>query len=688
MRLGKAEISYVVFYLDYRDLSLLYATGCHPLWNAVVNTTSRAVFTPQEAPNFFVETIPFDPFLLLSQLRLLHTVKLHRVQSFPDVEASPFLCLPPTVRHLEYELGDWRATSRPQSPRALNWSVLLSINFEKSFPDLKTLILKTPGGGEDASPKWIRTLPRTITVLSLANVCDIYAIQRYIEGDDLIKDSTWPEWNEKTFMSSTFLTPTAAYPFPSLRVLDLVHTSKDREPLTMCRLPSNLLHYRFSKLNQSTPRDEILTDDWWPLLADNELMEASSERPRTALTPEARENGLKMTQVTSSAPVASLTNSSSSSSSSKSKKRNIKISDPGKTTSSGDPTASASESESSDSSRAVFEHLRSVHIWSANNVDMHILKKNAPSLTSLHIDGSFPGAPQFFIPKTLQHLRIPESEMSIFDLLTCIDESGAQLKTLQMLTIKVVPTKQADIQELAKKHFESLEALYVSRLSIDHMWILPENLKILTSKFITQGSSNAPVPWNETAVRELPSGLIELHSPISMFEVGLIPILPRKLQHLTIQPCTNELSPTRFLTHETHTVDGHLPSDSAASTLLLGLPPGLITLNLQSGLPIYGMHFGLYLPRTLRVIRTNRVSKSGIGVAKKSKSTLKSIGSLFGISKKGAKREKLFHQAMDFFPPGCSCSIPFFFIGGDEPELIADDELVKSSVLLSRGNIN
>ena len=221
IRLGPEEFTRLTFFLDLRDLAMLQVVGCRSLWASLASSTREARLTTTYV--HFQLIAMKNPFPLVSRFSSLHAVKLRAVHwKFPEVQQSPFLGLPSTLLHLEFETTSTFIHDK-QTP--LCDVFLRGFDFKASFPKLATLSLSfarcviPPSYEKDAlDSTWISTLPPSLTSLTLHNAGYMVVLTRYIFGEASLEGSLWPKLGFKNGLEPA---SPRTHPFPNLRNLDL-----------------------------------------------------------------------------------------------------------------------------------------------------------------------------------------------------------------------------------------------------------------------------------------------------------------------------------------------------------------------------------------------------------------------------------------------------------------------------------
>lgn len=253
LRLGNQEILQVARLLDLRDISMLYLSGCRAVWSMLSTSVEEAQFIP--ASGRLRAVLSINPFPLLSKLPSLHTVKLLRVSwSNFGGDTSPFLCLPPTLRCLDYEV------IRPIHPNSTTWSVgYLDIDYNAAFPHLERLRILTNGEWH-SKPNWIQKLPSSLTVLSLRNIDHPREALAYICGEAMAfsYESSFEHWIPFSANASVSLA-SRTLPFPSLVFLEFYHSYCHQNPI-LSLLPPKLTRLQWKTLTSYEPFDEAILE--------------------------------------------------------------------------------------------------------------------------------------------------------------------------------------------------------------------------------------------------------------------------------------------------------------------------------------------------------------------------------------------------------------------------------------------
>lgn len=230
-------------YLSLHDLTVLYLSGHSLLWSRICQVTQEASFTHLFGAerDCFVDRrfLPFNPFPLLSTMRMLRTVKLQRLTLAADPETSPLAVLPPELDRLELQVEFWRnPLTGPSSPQLYR-----NFDFKSAFPQLRTLRMAFSEVSDDVQEHSL-SLPSTLTALELHSGFKLQTILRCLSGDDTIDYLQWgpPPGTRSVAAAPSSTPPTHACAFPSLAVLDIAHRDC-RLPPPFHLLPPRLLHF-------------------------------------------------------------------------------------------------------------------------------------------------------------------------------------------------------------------------------------------------------------------------------------------------------------------------------------------------------------------------------------------------------------------------------------------------------------
>lgn len=588
-RLGPQELSNLAQWLDFRDLTMLYATGCKALWTAMASSVTEARYTP--FADRFAIVLPINPFPALSKLTMLHTIILRRVWYLPTREEcdgkSPFLCLPPTLQHFEYEETWTFPTLRVPADEAKDMTWYMDMDFGKAFPRLKRLrlFLRIRDVGVRPDPRWVKTLPPTLQALSLCNLGYEQEILFYICGSEIALDA--PDLNIASFARR----PPAPLPsnpvdlklpLPSLVLLHILSADSSMK-LDLDKLPSTVKDFQWREIHgvkHGGPTNLALLPD------DPHLF----SRMDTGLT-----------------------------------------------------------------SLSLF-HPRDAFLMSGNATDF-------PLLTHLEAPLPIHGPQRLPYSDHLESLNITlDADPTLFGLLMSeLNTAGTLLKKL-ILRGTAVPDPNNAIH---KTVLSSLTHLEFPCLQATDFVLLPPTLRTLKVAFWQDHEE----VLSDVLLQQLPSGLTKLEWPTLCVELGHVPLLPRRLLHLSFRPINRAKIGNTFITPEileepTSRGLAHLYESITSETrVLYGLPPKLEVLNLQAMLFVFDSNFGLFLPRTLRVIHGDGLNNWCIDIAAgPSKPTgIDRISSWLGASKKSDDR---LAKAINGFPPLCLSSLYFINSAG------------------------
>lgn len=597
LRLGSLEMSHVALFLSLRDIAYVHTIGCRQLWSLLSKAALEARFTPEIRS--YTPVIPNNPFLLLSRLTRLLTVKLHRVWWTPSPhDPSPFRLLPRTVRHLEYEV----ATSRYSVPLNADeciptWKVLLNLDLGAAFPELETLKVKVDlaftGAIEESDvPSWVLTLPHTLTALSLANVGHYKSILRFVKGQIPPEEVQRPRNQNATTPPPASPRPYLPLPFPLLLGLELCHQNY-RDPPPLTSLPPSLVHFKWSRHME---------------MNDNsmEVALAAEQKSRVVVT----SSHFKLAEV------------------------------------------STKSTESLDS------RLRSVFLSSSNrgNLD-HI--QSLRQVYSLYLPNA---TEQDAIPicKTLIILDVANLSISFTrdchsNLMSRLHSSGVRLKEFRFNGLSLPRKLDEASRKLIISVLESVLVLTIQEISSFDLSFLPRQLQAFRAHTTNVDS----VRWDDYDLSQLPPTLTELACPLVKIDLGDIPLLPRALLHLEFCPTNGMVIGTSNLTPQMRLDNLPYESLTPASNVLYGLPPKLRTLSVSGELE-FDSTFGLFLPRSLQRINGGLDrTQHCINLRDAPKSIIHSIGAWLRIAEEPQDQKKLLKRAIHFFPPGCSCTLSF-----------------------------
>jgi hypothetical protein len=159
-------LSEIAALLNLNNLGRLKLTGSVDLWQRIQTCLKRAIHDPPVCPfsRLSAEPLTKNPFLLLSGFNHLETVTLSHVFWIqPSDEPSYITSLPLTLRHLTYDTKQVCVAFPPP---------LLRLPWHLAFPSLESLRVKflkyrCEDPEDDNIAGWLKTLPKTLKVLSL-----------------------------------------------------------------------------------------------------------------------------------------------------------------------------------------------------------------------------------------------------------------------------------------------------------------------------------------------------------------------------------------------------------------------------------------------------------------------------------------------------------------------------------------
>lgn len=272
------------------------------------------------------------------------------------------------------------------------------------------------------------------------------------------------------------------------------------------------------------------------------------------------------------------------------------------------------------------------------------------------------------LPPSLKTLRLKTRWNNVVELLSKDTESDISLTSLSC-SITTAP----DSLDLIAALFKPLKHLSVRSNMPKLTTLLPTTL---TSLNLLGGRLLS----NEVLIRSLPPRLIHLKLDYYL-DIGLLPLLPRTLRHLSIG--LSEESKIGYL--HLRRPDGSLPADGLpydrilpATKVLFGLPPNLISLNVYcrwNETIEFQDFLGPFLPQFLRLFTANPGVRIVLGSPLKSLTS--TVGSWFGLSEHGKTEDELVADLIHSFPPGCVCNLEIAFKGVLGTKSVSPEVLIK-----------
>lgn len=610
-KLGAQELTNVARYLDFRDLTLLYATGCLSIWSTLTSSITEMRFTTPITR--FTPLHRSNPFPALSKLPMLHTVILQRVcYSFRSEEhdgKSPFLSLPPTLRHLEFEETtpknlpiEFSSSKRvPNPPHDVNW--IADIDYGKAFPQLQRLrIFLREVPKARLHPRWASTLPPTLEALSICNIGFSNEIMYFICGseDALDINPTLLGLPADTRRLPTF-PAVKTLPLPSLSLLHILD-APTHLTFNVDALPPKLHDFRWIQLNAF---NHVPT-----------LPELLPQHP-------------------------------------------IQQSD-------GSDSSSAP-------SQAKMSGLQSLVLW--NPRDLYWLTGQRDQLHLVHMTTPVSIQTPQDLPFTayLQSLDVVlDSDARSFDIIaTSLDAAGATLKSLTLRGKASIDPNNA----IHRRVLSSLTYLHLPSLDSTSAILAATGLTTLKVSYSghSKAVSEAELRQLPSGLTTLDwaSICIELgHVPLlprTLRHLTFSPVHGLKIGNRFVTPeiIAEASRPGLAQLYESITPE---------SNLLFGLPPNLESLNLRGDMPIFESNFGLFLPSSLRAIHGDGRNNWCIDInAGASKPTgIASFSSWLGIPSKSVGNRLAY--AIGCFPPMCISSL-YFRKGGLVSKNIGIEEI-------------
>ena len=267
-------------------------------------------------------------------------------------------------------------------------------------------------------------------------------------------------------------------------------------------------------------------------------------------------------------------------------------------------------------------------------------------------------ASPYVLPKTLTELTLLNYHVSFpNDIFERLQEADIKLKLLWVGEIMVPdgPALNNQLSNLIASVLSTVDTLRLRKFGCPLFPFLPSTLRTL------HFHESDIECWTDEHLNQLPRGITRLNALPILIELGYVPLLPPSLLDLAFRPINNKEIGTKFLTPEMRLPGLSYDTISTSTNVLFGLPPNLRYLCIFGTLD-FESRLGLFLPRSLIKLSSSDASYAHgrIYLRDTSESRFRSIGQYIGLSEAPKTKEELLQRAINFFPPGCICSVPFY----------------------------